>query len=74
MFKERGVRWMLNVLRIMEMKYAFKYLCEVLQRRDYVGALGVDKKLILRRILRKYGVGIYTVFNWAKMGHVIEFL
>jgi hypothetical protein len=28
----------------------------------------------LRRILRKYGVGIYTVFNWAKMGHVIEFL
>lgn len=39
-----------------------------------LGLLGVDKKLILRRILRKCGVGVYTGFSWLKMVYVAGFV
>jgi hypothetical protein len=33
-----------------------------------LGRLGVDVKIILKRILNKYGVNLWTRYTWFRMG------
>jgi hypothetical protein len=40
---------------------------ENLKGRDHLGDLGVDGKIILKRILGKQDVRMWTAFIWLKM-------
>jgi hypothetical protein len=55
---------------MVEMRNIYKNLTEVIKRRDYLRELGVERRLILRCILSKCGMGFYTGFNWPRMGCV----
>jgi len=39
-----------------------------LRERDYLGAPGVDGRIILKCIFRKWDVGIRTGSSWPRMG------
>jgi hypothetical protein len=38
-----------------------------LRERDYWGDPGVDGKIILRRIFRRWDVGVWTGLSWVKV-------
>ena len=39
-----------------------------LRERDHLGDPGVDGRIILRRIFRKKGVGVWTASSWLRIG------
>jgi len=39
-----------------------------LRERDHFGDPGVDGKIILRRIFRKWDVGVWTGSSWLRIG------
>jgi len=39
-----------------------------LRERDYLGDLGVDGKIILSCIFRKWDVGVWTEWSWLRIG------
>jgi hypothetical protein len=45
-----------------------QFWSENLDGRDYSEDLGVDGKVILQRVLRKYGRNVWTGFTWLKIG------
>jgi hypothetical protein len=40
---------------------------ENLKERDQWGDPGVDRKIILRRILRKWDLGVWTGYSWLSV-------
>jgi hypothetical protein len=34
--------------------------------RDHLGHIGVDGKIILKSIIKKYDVRVWTGFNWVR--------
>jgi hypothetical protein len=45
-----------------------KFLFENLKGRDYLADQGTDEKLILKRILEKYGGKVWTGLIWLRIG------
>ena len=43
-----------------------------LNQRDYLKDLGIDRKVILKYILKKYFISVWTGFIWPRTGHVVE--
>jgi len=41
-----------------------------LKERDHLGDPGIDGRIILRRIFRKWDVGVRTGSNWLRIGTV----
>jgi hypothetical protein len=41
---------------------------ENLKERDHWGDLGLDERIILRRIFRKWYVGVWTGLSWLRIG------
>ena len=39
-----------------------------LRERDHLGDLGVDGRIILSCILRKWDVGVWTEWSWLRIG------
>jgi len=39
-----------------------------LRVRDHLGDLGLDGRIILRRIFRKWDVGVWTGSSWFRIG------
>ena len=39
-----------------------------LKERDHLGDTGVDGRIILRWISRKFDVGVWTVSSWLRIG------
>ena len=39
-----------------------------LRVRDHLGDLGIDRRIILRWIFRKWGVGVWTGLSWLRIG------
>jgi hypothetical protein len=35
--------------------------------RDHLGDKGVNGRVMLKWILQKYGIGVWTEFNWIKI-------
>jgi len=38
-----------------------------LKERDHLGDTGVDERIILRWIFRKWGVGVWTGSSWLRI-------
>jgi hypothetical protein len=43
------------------------YWWENLRERDHWGDPGVDGRIVLRRIFRKWDVGVWTGFSWLRI-------
>jgi len=39
-----------------------------LKVRDHLGEVGVDGRIIFKRLLRKWGVRVWTTFSWLRIG------
>jgi len=46
------------------------FWCGKLRERDHLGYQGVDGKIILRWILRKWNVEAWTGSSWLRVGRV----
>ena len=44
-----------------------RFWCENLRERDHLGDTGVDGRIILRWIFRKWDVGIWTGSIWLRI-------
>jgi hypothetical protein len=44
------------------------FCSENLTGKDHLGGLGIGRMIILKRILKEQGVGIWIGFNWLRAG------
>jgi hypothetical protein len=56
-----------HVARIGEMRNAYNILVKNLQERDHLENKDVDRRIILEKILRKYGGKLWTGFMWLRL-------
>ena len=65
--KSRRMRWAGHVARMGEGKGVYRVLWENLRLRDHFGDRGVDGRLILRLIFRKWDVRLWTGSSWLRI-------
>jgi hypothetical protein len=53
---------------MVERRGVYGVLWKTLRERDHFGDPGVDGRIILRWILRKWDVGLWTGTTWLKKG------
>jgi hypothetical protein len=58
------VRTAIPLPRLMLINYCKVY---ILRERDHWGDPGVDGRIILRRIFRKWDVGVWTGLGWLRI-------
>jgi hypothetical protein len=46
----------------------YRVLVGNLRKGDHLGDPGVDGRIILRRIFKKYDVGVWTGTSWLRIG------
>jgi hypothetical protein len=52
----------------------YRFLVRNLRERDHWGDLGVDGRIILRRIFRKWDVVLWTGLSWLRIETVVGHL
>jgi len=65
--KSRRMRWDGHVARMGEERGVYRVLVGKPEGSNYWGDLGVDGWIILRRISRRWDVGIWTVLVWPRI-------
>jgi len=66
--KSRRMRWTGHVARMEEVEACTGFWCGILKERDQWGDPGVDGRMILRWIFRKWDVGVWTGSGWLRIG------
>ena len=67
--KLRRIRWAGHVARMGGRGEAYTgFLWGNLKERDHLGDPGVDERIILRWIFRKWDVGVWTGSSWLRIG------
>jgi hypothetical protein len=66
--KWRRMGWAGHVARMGRVEGYRRYWWENLRERDHLGDEGVDGQIILRRIYRKWDVGVWTGPSWLRVG------
>ena len=67
--KSRRMRWAGYVARMGERGEAYtEFWWGNLRERDHLGDPGVDGRIALRWIFRKWDVGVWTGSSWLKIG------
>jgi hypothetical protein len=61
--KSRRMRWEEHVARIGREQLCIRFWCE----RDHWGDPGVDERIILRGIFRRWDVGVWTGLSWLRI-------
>jgi hypothetical protein len=67
MIKLRRMRWAGHVAGTGDWKGVFRVLVQMLRERDHWGDPGVDRRIILRWIFRKFDVGVWTGSSWLRI-------
>ena len=62
------MRWTGHVARIGERRGIYRVLVGNLKERDRLGGLGVDGRIILSWIFRKWDLGVWTGSSWLRIG------
>jgi len=68
--KSRKMRWAGHVARMGRGEACTGFQWGNLKERDYGGDQGVDGRIILRWIFRKWDVGVWTGSSWLRIGTV----
>jgi len=66
--KSRRMRWLGHVARMGRGEAYTGFWWGNLMEREHLGDPGVDGRIILRRISRKWGVGVWTGSSWLRVG------
>jgi hypothetical protein len=64
------MRWQVHVARMEEGEACKGYLWENLREREHWGDPGVDGRITLRWIFKKYGVGVWTGLSWLILFYI----
>ena len=65
--RSRRIRWAGHVARMGERRGLYRGLVGK-PEREHLGDPGVDGRIILRWIFRKWDVGIWTELSWLRIG------
>jgi hypothetical protein len=65
--KSRGIRWAGHVAQRGRREACIWFLWGNLRERDNWGGLGVDWRIILEWIFRKWGVAVFTGLRWLRI-------
>jgi len=68
--KSRRMIWAEHVALLGEKRGAYRLLWENVRERDHLGDPGIDGRMILRRIFRKWNGSPWTGLNWLRIGTV----
>ena len=66
--KSRRMRWAGHVARIGKGESCTRFWWGNLRERDHLIDLGIDERIILRWIFRKWDVGVRTASSWLRIG------
>jgi len=66
--KSRRMRWAGHVALMWEGRHIYRVLVGKPEGKDHLGDLGVDGRMILRWIFRKWDVGAWTGTSWLRIG------
>jgi hypothetical protein len=66
--KSRRLRWAAHVAHMGEGRGVYRVLVEKLRERDRWADPGVDGKIILGLIFKKWDVGVRTGLGWLRIG------
>jgi hypothetical protein len=65
--KSRRIRWDGHLARMGERGGVYRVLLETPRERDHLGDTGVDRRVILRWIFRKWDVGVCAGSSWLRI-------
>jgi hypothetical protein len=68
MIKPRKMRWAWHVACVGERRGIYRLLVGNLREIDHLQDPGVDGRIILRRICRKWDVGVWIGSIWLRIG------
>jgi hypothetical protein len=68
MIKSRRMRWAGHVERMGKRRGIYSVLVGRPERTNHLEDPGIDGRIILRCVFRKWDVGAWTGFNWLRMG------
>ena len=66
--KSRRMRWAGHVARLGRGEACTGFLWGNVKERDQLGDSGVDERVILRWVFRKWDVGVWTESSWLRIG------
>src|SRR5215510_5829237 len=70
--KSRRMRWAGHVMRMGEERGLYSVLVGNVRERDHWGDPGIDGRIILRLIFRKWDVGVWTGFSWLRIQALVN--
>ena len=66
--KSRRIGWARHVARVGKSRGAYKFMWRNLMGKDHLEDRGVDGRIILRWIFRKWDVAAWTGSSWLRIG------
>jgi hypothetical protein len=63
----RRMKWAGHVAWMGEARGGYRILVGKLRERDHLGEPGIDRRIILRWIFRKWDVGIWSGLSWHRI-------